>query len=85
MAVIQIGRSSSQCLGCHRGASPSENGHQTILEYGADGGKPGCGEPWTGVRLDYSPCWGGIIFENLCGLPVEGFALPEGTVYPPKK
>jgi len=85
MATISIGRSSSQCLACNRGASPSDNGHERILEYGPDAGEPGCGEPWTAVRLDYSPYWGGIIFENLCGLPVEGLAIGPGMTYPPEQ
>lgn len=84
MATISIGRSSSQCLACNRGATPRENGHETILGY-RDGGKPGCGEPWTAVRIDYIPSNVGFVFENLRGLPLIAFDVPEGTTYPYEK
>lgn len=85
MATISIGRSSSQCLACNKGASPSEDGHYTILAYSNESGKPGCGESWTAVRIDYTPPTMGFIFENLRGLPMEGFLIPEGTTYPYEK
>jgi hypothetical protein len=83
MATLSIGRSSSYCLGCNRGARPSENGHITIAEYGPRAGEPGCGEPWTAVRIDYMPFTGGFVFENLRGLPMEGFLIEPGMTYPP--
>ena len=82
MATIQIGRSSSHCLACNKGASPSEDGHYTVLSYSAESGKAGCGEPWTEVRIDYYPVTMGFIFENLRGLPMNGFRLEPGTTYP---
>lgn len=85
MAIISIGRSSSLCLSCDRGASPTEDGHNTILAYGPSGGKPGCGESWTGVRIDYTPSHQGFVYENLRGLPLEAFDAPEGTTYPYEK
>lgn len=85
MATISIGRSSSRCLACNRGASPSDNGHERILEYGPRSGEPGCGEPWTAVRIDYTPSNVGFTFENLRGLPLEAFDVPEGTTYPYEK
>lgn len=46
MATLLIGGSSSHCSNCRRDASPHEDGHFTLLGYGPDNGKPGCGEPW---------------------------------------
>lgn len=46
MATILIGGSSSICSNCSLSASPNEDGHFTLLGYGPDNGKPGCGEPW---------------------------------------
>jgi hypothetical protein len=83
MATIQIDRSSSLCLACNRGARPSEDGHITIAEYSERSGEPGCGEPWTAVRINYLPFIGGFVFENLRGLPLEGFLIELGTTYPP--
>lgn len=85
MATINIGRSESHCMGCNKSASPSDDGHETI--YGWDmklNGTPGCGEPWTRVRIDYLPLVGGFVYENLRGLPMDGFGVEEGAVYPPK-
>jgi hypothetical protein len=84
MATISIGRSSSYCLACNRGASPREDGHHTILAYSNESGNAGCGESWTAVRIDYTPPTMGFIFENLRGLPVEGFLIEPGTTYPPE-
>lgn len=84
MATLSIGRSSSRCLACNKGAAPSDNGHERILAYGPEGGNPGCGEPWTAVRIDYSPPIGGFVFENLRGLPMEGFLIEPGMTYPPE-
>jgi hypothetical protein len=84
MATIQIDRSSSTCLSCHRGARPSENGHITIAEYSERSGEPGCGESWTAVRINYTPSTGGFVFENLRGLPMEGFLIEPGSTYPPE-
>lgn len=84
MATLSIGRSSSQCLSCNKGAAPSEHGHQTILAYGPESGKPGCGEPWTAVRIDYMPANLGFVFENLRGLPLEAMGYPQWATYPPE-
>lgn len=82
MATIQIDRSSSRCLSCNKGASPSDPGHITIIGYGVPANTPGCGEPWTAVKLSYSKMLPtnppkfvpeiGMVFENLRGLPIEG-------------
>jgi hypothetical protein len=84
MATIQIDRSSSQCLACHRGADPNETGHFTIRAYGPRNGESGCGESWTSVRINYTPPMMGFVFENLRGLPMEGFLIEPGTTYPPE-
>lgn len=84
MATISIGRSSSRCLACNRGALPSQDSHKTIAEYGPRSGEPGCGESWTAVRIDYTPPIGGFVYENLRGLPMEGFLIEPGTTYPPE-
>lgn len=46
MATLLIYGSSSTCSNCNRDASPREDGHFTLLGYGPDNGKPGCGERW---------------------------------------
>jgi hypothetical protein len=84
MATLSIGRSSSQCLACNRGASPRETGHFTVLSYSNESGEKGCGELWTAVRIDYTPPTMGFVFENLRGLPVEGILIEPGSTYPPK-
>lgn len=53
MAVVAIGRSSSRCMSCRKGAGLDTDRHNVIVEYGPDTGKPGCGEVWTAVRLDF--------------------------------
>lgn len=86
MATLSIGSSESTCLGCGKSASPQDNGHERILGWDMTlNGTPGCGEPWTAVRIDYYPIHYGFIYENLRGLPMEGLRIPEGTTYPPEK
>ena len=46
MATLLIGGSSSICSNCSLDASPGEDGHFTLLGYGPNNGKPGCGELW---------------------------------------
>lgn len=92
MATISIGSCESRCLGCGKSADPSDDGHTTIYGYGEQNGTPGCGEPWTAVRIGYirmlptnPPKFekiSGNIFENLRGLPMTGPGIPEGTNYP---
>jgi len=52
-AVIVIGRFSSKCSGCGRGADPGQTHHWTIVEHGPDTGKAGCGELFVGRQLTY--------------------------------
>lgn len=86
MATLSIGRSESRCLGCGESASPGDNGHERILGWDLKrNGTPGCGEPWTAVRIDYFPVETGFVFENLRGLPLEGIGVEPGTTYPPTK
>lgn len=42
-SYVSVGRSSSKCGHCGRGASCHALAHDTIIEYGPDTGKPGCG------------------------------------------
>lgn len=95
MAILSIGRSSSRCLSCKRGANPNETGHITIAEYSDHTGSPGCGEAWTAVSMEYGrveidsdgkpefvPDIGWNIFENLRGLPLVGIGTKPGQFYP---
>lgn len=93
MATIEIGSCESTCVSCGRSASPNDDGHTTIYGYDMKvNGTPGCGEPWTAVRIGYlrmlptnppkfTPI-SGFIFENLRGLPMTGPGIPEGMTYP---
>lgn len=86
MATIRIGRSESSCESCGKSASPADPGHIKI--YGWDmklNGTPGCGEPWTRVRVDYYPVEMGFIYDNLRGLPMEGLGIEPGSTYPPER
>lgn len=91
MATVQIGSSMSKCLGCGKSAGPDDDGHTTIYGYGPENGKPGCGEPWTAVELEYSRYdddtkdWQpviGYVFENLRGLPIVGVWKNDNLIYP---
>lgn len=51
--TLIINRSDSQCGDCGRSADPNETAHTTLLGYGPDNGKPGCGSKWEKVTSDY--------------------------------
>lgn len=53
MATLEIGRSSSHCLSCNRGAMLDETGHYTEIGYSTKTGTKGCGEEWTAVTLGF--------------------------------
>lgn len=52
--TIEINNWSSTCGNCGKGASPSEESHKTIVEYGDDAGKPGCGIKWEYMCSAYT-------------------------------
>lgn len=68
MATIIIGRSSSECGNCRRGASLQETGHYTNLGYSTHiNGTPGCGEEWDDAVLTTwtgRPLWKEIEFAH---------------------
>lgn len=51
--TLYIGRWSSSCGACGKPANLSEKGHFTLLGYGEDNGKPGCGTIWEYVTPTY--------------------------------
>lgn len=53
-AVLRIGRSSSHCGECGRGANPHQLTHDTVLSWSREeAAKPGCGVRWTHVESEY--------------------------------
>ena len=52
-AVIEIGGWSSHCSNCHREATYSETNHFTLLGYGPDNGRPGCGARFVAMESPY--------------------------------
>ena len=51
-AILYIGRTSSMCGNCRKGADPHKRNHRTVLEYGPRNGEPGCKVTWTHVSSD---------------------------------
>ncbi len=51
--VLSIGTWSSKCVACGRSVDPMSKSHDTIVGYGPDNGKPGCGKTFTHVMSDY--------------------------------
>jgi hypothetical protein len=49
-AVLIVDRWSSECGACGRSANPREETHATLLGYGEQNGKPGCGARFTSIR-----------------------------------
>lgn len=54
--VLHVGRSSSRCGACGKGADPHELRHRTILQYAPSPG-PGCDAIFTHVSSDYLGEW----------------------------
>lgn len=52
--IIDIGRSSSTCCNCGRGALPSELGHYTLAGYDVKPGEVGCGIKWKYMYSNYT-------------------------------
>jgi hypothetical protein len=62
-ATVIVGPSRSTCAECGRGADWRAKAHDTIVEYGPDTGKPGCGAVWTHVDSDYTDFSG--LYESI--------------------
>lgn len=58
LAHVIVGGTSSKCSFCRRGADPTALAHDTIVEYGPDTGKPGCGATFLWCTSTYvSTAW----------------------------
>jgi hypothetical protein len=53
MTLLIINRTDSRCGACGKACDPREKRHATILGYGPDNGKPGCGAVWTHATSHY--------------------------------
>ena len=51
--VLYVGRTSSTCGACGKGADPHELRHSTILRYAPGDPGPGCGALFTDVASEY--------------------------------